>query len=311
MRRFVATLVLAGACAMPSPGGELSVFYCYAPDAVSGVVYQSQALPLGPVSERANYGREFAGYLKATHRVRSDVQAYCVMRSTSDEIARAKASLLEESCPECAGANRAEPVEWARANARLTSLPSPSDPAPHATPAPPNRPAPSATPEHRLAKSSDKLLVVMGNSETGKLLVVSNQPDLEAVAGRQARMLRPTGWKTLLVTSEPGFGAAFCVRHGDVTRFFLAHAQPSMKDAISRAREFAARDAINAEQEARICGAPWNAHTGDMPSREEGVIDELKDVIRKEVTCDRDANAGDADARPCPKQDPSFTGIRG
>jgi hypothetical protein len=308
VRPVVATLLLAAACAVPSFGAELSVFYCYAPDAASGVVYQSPALTLGPVSERASYGREFAAYLKSTHRVRADVQAYCVMRATIDEIGRAQANLLAESCPECAGATRSEPVDWPRPNARAISVPA-APPAPQANPAPTIKTA--LAPRDQPGKQSDKLVVVMGNTETGKLLVVSNQPHLEAVAARQASMIRPTGWQTLLVTSEPGFGAAFCVRHGDVTRFFLAHAQPSLKDAISRAREFAAPYAAETTQEARICGAPWSAQAGDVPSREEGVIDELEDVIRKEVACDRDAKAGDANARHCPKPDPSFTGVRG
>lgn len=157
----------------------------------------------------------------------------------------------------------------------------------------------------------------MGNVETGKLLVISHQSDAvsaaqaQAQAQAQAGMIRPTGWKTLLTTSEPGFGAAFCVRHGDTTRFFLAHAQPSMKEAISHAREFAAPYAAETSQEAKVCGAPWNAQAGEAPPREEGVIDDLKDAIRKEVTCDRDAKAGDTNARPCPRQDPSFTGVRG
>jgi hypothetical protein len=310
MRRIVSALAMAGACTMPSFGGELSVFYCYAPDAASGVVYQSQALPLGPVSERVSYGREFAAYLKSTRRVRADVQAYCVMRSTTDEIARARASLLVESCPECAGATRAESVEWPRPDAGAMSVPS-ADPARHGSVAPPIERASTNPSKGRPRKSEDKLVVVMGNTESGKLLVVSNQPDLEAVAARQARMIRPTGWKTLLATSEPGFGAAFCVRHGEVTRFFLAHAQPSMKDAISHAREFAAPYAAETAQEVRICGAPWNAQTGEGLSRDEGVIDDLKDAIREEVACDRDAKEGDSGDRPCPARNPSFTGVRG
>ena len=45
--------------------------------------------------------------------------------------------------------------------------------------------------------------------------------------------------------------------------------------------------------------------------REESVIDDVKDAIRKEVACDPRAKPGDPDARPCPKPDPSFSGVRG
>jgi hypothetical protein len=280
---------------------ELDVFYCYAPDVASGVVYLSQALPVGPIGERAGYGREFAGWLRSNHRVGGDVQAYCVMRATADEIARAQASLSSEPCPECAGLTRFVPVNWPRERAHAPPTIR-ADTVARGTSADPDRP-----PRH----AAGTVLVVMGNVETGKLLVVSNQSDAVSAAQSQARMIRPTGWKTLLTTSEPGFGAAFCVRHGDATRFFLAHAQPSMKEAISRARESAAPYAAETSQEARICGAPWNAQAGEMPPREEGVIDALKDAIREEVTCDRDAKAADANSRPCPERDPSFTGVRG
>lgn len=303
MRSSFAALSLIAAFAMRAHGGELTVFYCYAPDTSSGVVYLSQPLPVGPVSERSGYGREFAAWLKSADRVRGDVAAYCVMRASHEEITRAQAALSTEACPECAGATRFEPVSWPRATGDVTPAL-----AKHADQ--PVRPEPPA-PTQSTRNVDGDLLVVMGNTETGKMLVVSNHPDAVSMARAQAKTIRATGWTTLLTTSEPGFGAAFCVRSGKAVRFFVAHAQPSMKDAIARAREFAAPYAAEISQEAKVCGAPWNARAPDSVERESGVIDDMKDAVRKEVACDPRAKSGDANARPCPKKDPSFTGVRG
>jgi hypothetical protein len=311
--RVAAALVLA---MLASPAYALTHFYCYAADAASGTVYVSSVLPVGPVAERSRYGVEFVEHLKKTGRVKSDVAAYCVMRDGAEAIASSRAALPYD-CRECQDLSRFADVAWARGGVTLPTAPivpkvrselhAEAEPAKEPPPAPET--AAATTPV-----DTGPWVVVLGNVETGKLLVVSQQPNLKAVARAQARTVRPTGWTDLLATREPGYGAAFCVRVNDETRFFVAHGQPSIRDAIREARQQAESYAKAVDAKVQICGAPWQSSAPvERPERDEGVIDAIRGTIREWVTCDPKEVLPDGTRRKCPVQQPSpgGSGVRG
>lgn len=240
----------------------------------------SQPQRAGPVAERAGYGAGYVAYLRSIGHLKEDVQAYCTMRSTAAEIERSRLRLSQELCPECGGIERFESVAWPRGG-----QPVDMGPAPVTKVAAREIPTVTQAPSR---KASDPLLVIMGNSETGKLIKVSNQLDLVARANAQALAVRPTGWETLLVTSTPGFGTAFCVEDKGVTHFFVAHGLPTQKESIAEARKKAKAFATKNGGVEKVCGAPWRASEGIAEPRESGAIDVVKDIVRDFVTCDPD-----------------------
>lgn len=114
MRRatlFAALLVFL--CAARGSAQGLKWFYCYAPNAQTGIVHVSDIQSIGPVAERAGYGNEFVEYLKAEGKLSSGGQAYCVMRATEREIELGQRE-LSAVCNECGTANKVERVVWPR-----------------------------------------------------------------------------------------------------------------------------------------------------------------------------------------------------
>lgn len=311
-------LFLAGTAA-PAAGQGTLYFYCYAPDPASGTVFMSQAQPVGPVSERAGYGAAYVAYLRSTGRVGSDVQGYCTMRSSEREIARAQAALPRESCPECAGAKRFEGVAWPRAEGRTLAAPAAVTVAENIA-----KPAPrSETPQlTNTTPSHDPLIVILGNEETGKLIKLSNGPDLLEAAQKQARTIRSTGWKTLLVSRAPGFGASVCVESGGQFRFFIAHGLASQREAVGEARAAAKSYSSRSGGTEKICGAPWRAGHEPIEQEDQTATDVVKDFIREQSTCDTtlpevvDEKAARLHAAPdgrlpCVQRTSTGTGVRG
>jgi hypothetical protein len=249
------------------------------PDPAAGTVYVSPVMPIGPVPERAGYGAEFAAHLAKQGKLSGQAEGYCLMRPSQEAVARAQALLPKEACRECGGASRFEPVAWPRGG----------------QPSPPlavglGAPAPSAGPTTGSAAAEPPFpptLVVMGNARTGRIVTVGNRTSAQAVAQLQARFPAAEGWKSLLTSLEPGFGAVVCVPEPEGIRFFVAHAQPSQEQAVLRAGEFALQSADDPSGMA-LCGHTWRVYPplqgGELSK--DTAIDHLKQLIRGMVTCD-------------------------
>lgn len=270
----VASAVAGAAWAQGAP----QYFFCHVPDPASGTVFMSAALPVGPVSERAGYGAEFVAHLKKQGRLRGDAQGYCTMRPSLEAVARAQGRLPLENCPECGGAARFEGVVWNRGGRDAV--------APAPVPASRSKAAQGA-PALAGAAGQAPLLLVMGNVRSGRLHVISNRRSPAEAEAIQARHPAAAGWKTLLLSDEPGYGAAVCVREAGEVRFFVAHAQASFEDAARVAREFALQNEAGPER-VELCGSPWEARAGvDAPrSLDEAALETIKRRIRGDVACD-------------------------
>lgn len=107
------SVLAAAVWATPASAQGLNWFYCYAPNPATGTVLVSDAQPIGPVSERGGYGREFSTYLNARGKLPAGSQVYCVMRATEQEVRRGQQELAAR-CDECGGASKFEHVVWPR-----------------------------------------------------------------------------------------------------------------------------------------------------------------------------------------------------
>jgi hypothetical protein len=161
-----------------------------------------------------------------------------------------------------------------------------------------------------LAAPASAQVVVLAHPQSGDYVIVTNRASPRVVAMQQANKKgRAGGWKPLLASTLPGFGAIFCFRPkgGDV-RYFVTVGLPSVREAISEARRQAAQAASASGATAYICGGPWenrnlypieaqapatdNAATGDAAKGRigdqsgPGLIDALKEEVRGNVTCD-------------------------
>lgn len=122
MRRWGAALLpVLAAAASPALAQAPTHFYCYVPDPASGNVYMSPTLPVGPVSERARYGSDFATFLRSQGKVGAGAQGYCVMRWSAAAIEESRAMRPNDPCPECGGASRFVAATWPRSGAPKTA----------------------------------------------------------------------------------------------------------------------------------------------------------------------------------------------
>jgi hypothetical protein len=114
MRRTIgAAALLAASWTGTATAYELNWFYCFAPDPETGTVHVSERLPVGPVAERAGYGREFVEHLQDRRLLGPDMQGYCFMAETEAEIERAQRDLGTD-CRVCGGASRFVRIAWPR-----------------------------------------------------------------------------------------------------------------------------------------------------------------------------------------------------
>ncbi|WDF71173.1 hypothetical protein [Novosphingobium sp. KACC 22771] len=264
---------------------EPKVFYCYAPDPETGAVYVTQTMNVGPLSERSTYGRQFAQWLKRKGTISANVQGYCTMSWSVAEAEKGKTGMQTGWCPECLQIKRFVDVQWDRAGAGAKPVAAPK--VAMRAPEPPLERSPKAP--VMAMDSGEPWLVVLGNTETGQIVVEKNQPDLANVALAKAHSRRATGWEELLVTREAGWGVALCVKKPGAVRFFLAHSQPDQRSAVARARDEASAYAAKVKLPVSVCGAPWNAEAdggGDGGEQEESWIDTIKGKIRMMITCD-------------------------
>lgn len=290
LARFLLTNAAAFTMSLTLPmeavAQDPAFFYCYAPDPASGTVYVSSVQSVGPISERSAYGRDFGAYLRSRGILTSAVQAYCTMRHSRAESERAQHALMTEPCSECGGATRFAHVEWARntppstpKNATAVGI----DPKPATVESP--SVATQLPTRASAADDSQPTLVVLGNGETGALLVERSGADPLQAAMQKARALHPTGWDVLLATQAGGFGAAMCVKHLDQVRFFVAHGASGIQQAISAAREEGQAYATATGEEMYLCGRPWVGRQPLIDAPEPTLMDDVIDTTRSLFVC--------------------------
>ena len=175
-------------------------------------------------------------------------------------------------------------------------------------------------------------VVVLGNTETGAVVIRGNLPDgTEAEeAVQEARGQRPDGWTQLFADDEKGWGAVVCVRHKDGVYFSQVNGQQSEADAI-RVAKIGADRFIKEHGKGMfipLCAPRWNndgqkiAFGGDgVPEWQEGhsdsgVVDYAKGTIRNAVGAqktDRDYKRDCVRPEPAPssrgKLGPIGTGV--
>jgi hypothetical protein len=279
--RIIAALWLCVALAGSAKAQGVNYFYCFASDPDSKAVYMSQTLPVGPVSERKNYGQEFADFLLKSGRVRTKVTGYCTMRPTASDIDHSRL-MLPSDCSVCGGAEAYQNVAWPRAGM------SPQQREMHAVIAAVTPPRPPAVKPPSAAEPSEPefVLSVIGNAETGELEFGHNEP-LKDVMER-ARAKKATGWSALATSKSAGFGAAFCITHGNRTHFFTSAGQEYRAAALREAFAPAVAYARKVGAKAALCGK-WRARfPGAAPQEPESddYWNELLLRLAREPTAD-------------------------
>lgn len=102
-------------------------------------------------------------------------------------------------------------------------------------------------------------VVILAHPASGDFVVVTNRASPKVAAMQQAyKKGRGDGWKPLLSSTVPGFGAMFCFRaKGQDVRYFTAEGAASASEAIVRARNDAIAAARGTGATVYICGGPW------------------------------------------------------
>jgi hypothetical protein len=158
------------------------------------------------------------------------------------------------------------------------------------------------------------IVVVLGNSETGQVIIRGNFSDgTEAdVALRDAKAMREAGWTSLFADDEPGWGAVVCVKHDQGVYFSQVNGQKTEDDAVEGAK-FGAERFIKENGGGTIiplCASHWNnrgqriAFGGpvDQKSASDEAIDYVKGKIRNTgTTTDHDYK------RDCLRPEPPAT----
>lgn len=258
-------------------------FYCYVPNAANGTVYMTQTLPVGPVSERAKYGEDYAAYLRSEGLVSPTARGYCTMRATTGEVAVAREG-IQSFCPECNGATRFTTAPWSRPGMQTAPAPKTAESAIQAVipqqPTPTAPLAPEKTPELRLA--------VMGNDVTGEVLVVTGPNAEKAAEDAAANAFPTTGWKKLAMSEASGYGLALCV-DGPPINFFVAEGKDTLSDAFAEIAAEARAYGKETGKRPYLC-KHWHIKAPGYvePAVDSSVIDTVKGIIRRYLTCQDD-----------------------
>ncbi len=179
-------------------------------------------------------------------------------------------------------------------------------------------------------------VVVLAHPPSGDFVIVQNRPSPRTEAMQRANAKgRGAGWKPLLSSTVPGYGAMFCFRPkgGDV-RYFIAEGKATGKEAIADARARANAAATGTGVFTSICGNWNNLNTypleaqpgmpatrqaaGPLPGDdagprkegERGLIELIKHQVRDHVTCDPKQQP-DKCPEPPPSRSNAPTGVRG
>ncbi len=181
---------------------------------------------------------------------------------------------------------------------------------------------------------SNAQVVVLAHPDSGDFVVVQNRPSPRAVAMQRAEARkRAGGWKLLLDSAVPGYGAMFCFRaKGGPMRYFIAEGKATGSEAVEDARAQANAAARGTGAVTAICGnwnnrnahplgaqgaslatvrsavtAPAGDQGNEVPRKEgeRGLVETIRRRIHEQIACDPKQE----NCPPPPK--PRSVGVRG
>jgi hypothetical protein len=164
-------------------------------------------------------------------------------------------------------------------------------------------------------------VVVLGHAATGRVVKVIDGPDRLSRATAQALAIEPSGWLPLLASDKPGFGVLVCVVQGPTTHFFPVHGLSSQRAAVDAAQAEARAFVGQQGGLEKACSGPWQAGAENLQPADPTMIDGVKRLMEKEVSCDpslprqplnresvRDETKG---GTPCTLRTDGAPGVRG
>jgi hypothetical protein len=161
------------------------------------------------------------------------------------------------------------------------------------------------------------VVVVLGNSETGEVIIRGNFPDGSEGedAAKAAKAQRATGWATLFGDDEPGWGAVACVSHDGQIYFSQVNGQNSEAEAIEGAKWGAQRfiQENGGGEIIPLCAPTWNNRGQQIAfggpavrnSVSDDVMDAVKGTMRKAATSHPDRNY----KRDCVRPEPPASAV--
>jgi hypothetical protein len=290
----LAALGLDMLLAAPASSQSLRYFYCYAVDRQQGAVFVSDMHDVGPVSERASYGEQFANWLKAKGIASGAVKPFCVMRPTEDEVAQGRRE-LSAYCPECGGIRRFRDIAWLRqgkdAKALLAGkLTSPRDAPTHPAAKSPKQvvqgPGTASAPE----PVDGQGVFILGRRDATDVIYSANE-HRGAYLVRQKADLRGGKWTSILSDNRcPGWVAVAYASNGTERWYYVAQGADSEGEAGQSALA-AADNAAKRMEGLWITGVLASFRNNFQPQPvdlvdaviEDGAIDTMKGIVRRQV----------------------------
>ncbi len=126
-----------------------------------------------------------------------------------------------------------------------------------------------------LAAPAAAEVFVLGNTQTGHVVIRGNTPDAGLDANREAKGIRDTGWTMLFGDDAPGWGAVSCVKHAGGVQFSLASGHATELEAVKLAR--AGAEKIQKQTGGSImflCAPRWNNRGQAIAFGSDGLPDE-------------------------------------
>lgn len=272
---------LATPWAQPALAQGLSWFYCYAPNPSTGTVLVSDAQPIGPVSERGGYGREFSTYLTSRGKLPAGTQVYCVMRASEQEVRRGQQELAER-CDECGGARQFERVVWPRGGKTVRQVLAGEGTPRSSTPAPaPQQPA--ATVEKVAAEGIGVFMMV--RTDQTEITHTANEDNGRFLTRFKADQ-RGGAWTWVLQNDRcQGWLAVAYATNGSERKYFIARGSAD-EGAASRAALAAAETFAKGRNLGWITGvisAFRNNYVQPGPDFSRGAIQVVKEEVRRQL----------------------------
>lgn len=116
---------------------------------------------------------------------------------------------------------------------------------------------------------------VLGNTETGHVVIRGNTEDAGMLANREAKGIRDTGWVMLYGDDALGWGAVSCVKTDKGVQFSLSSGHPSELEAARLAK--AGADKVQKETGGSLmfmCAPRWNNRGQPLAFGSDGVPDD-------------------------------------
>lgn len=144
---------------------------------------------------------------------------------------------------------------------------------------------------------------VLGNTQTGQVVIRGNRDDAGLDASREAKGIRETGWVQLFADDTPGWGAISCVKTDKGVQFSLSSGHKTELEAVRLAKAGADKMQLQSGGVLMFMCAPrWNNYGQPIafgsdgmnnelqPAEKAGIVDQalgaVQGSVRKEVTKD-------------------------